>query len=624
MAGFIPEDKISEILNSVDIVDIISEVVLLKQTGRNFSGLCPFHSEKTPSFSVSREKQIFYCFGCGIGGNVFSFLVKYEGLNFIEAVRKMASRGGIEISDNFISPEIKKRVAEKEEIHTLNKDAVIFFQKNLKSENGKRAFEYLETRGIKKDVIELFQIGFAPRGWDNLVRFFSEKSIRSDTLEKAGLISSRQNGKGFYDRFRDRIIFPIVNIRNQVVGFGGRVMDESLPKYLNTPETPIFNKSRILYGLHLTKMACREVSTVFLVEGYFDLVALYQHGIKNVAATMGTALTLDHIRMLKGFAEKVILVFDSDEAGSKAAFRSIPLFKQEHVEARVMVLPKGHDPDSYVFKFGSETFNKLADKASGIMAYMIEAAVSRHGLSSEGKVAIISQMKEPLISVEDPVARSIYIRELSERIDVDESLILESIRKESLNIQKKNRLSKDSRIDCSKSRYSQEQENEKSFDGAGYKTESKIISMMFQCPDIFTEIMAYEVLDLFENNNLKAIGKAMLLLYETKGTSSIDPSDLLPYLQTEFQRSLASSLAMGDEDCWNDTKSRKLQLIFQFIKYAKRSKEKHLMQQIKEAEANKDINLLSKLLLEQQKLALASQEQKLSLLKQSSNMTIFE
>lgn len=624
MAGFIPEDKISEIQNSVDIVDIISEVVLLRQAGRNFTGLCPFHSEKAPSFSVSREKQIFYCFGCGAGGNVFSFLMKQESLSFVETVRKLARQAGIEIPDQEMSPEMKKRIGEKEQLYAINNDALAFFQKSLNGSSGQRAVQYLEARGIKKEVIEFFRIGFAPRGWDNLVQFFSKKKIGLDAVEKAGLIAARPSGNGFYDRFRERIIFPIFNTRNQVVGFGGRVMDDSLPKYLNTPETPIFNKSRNLYGLCQTKLACREASAAFVVEGYFDLIALYQHGIENVTATLGTSLTLDHVKILRGFVKKAILVFDSDEAGTKAAVRSISLFRQENVEARVMVLPKGDDPDSFVFRFGADAFHETADQALGIISFLMESAIAKHGLSMEGRLSVISEMKGPLSAINDPVARSIYIKELSERIDVDQSAVLEIIRKESLRNQKCNQYAKGSSGGCVVNQTNQEQSPKKTLLGTAYRAENKIISMMLQCPEMLPEILSYDVLEMFEDENLKAVGKAILFHMESTGSSQIDPADILPYLETEFQRSLAASLAMDDEDCWNESQGRKRQLIFQFMEYVKGRNEKKIIEKIRAAEANNDMELLAKLLSKQQKSALASQEQKLTLLKQLPNINTLE
>ena len=624
MAGFIPEDKISEIQDSVDIVDIISEVVLLKQTGSNYTGLCPFHSEKTPSFSVSREKQIFYCFGCGAGGNVFSFLMKQEGLSFVESVSKLAIRGGIEIPDQKISPEMKKKINEKDRLYSINKEALTFYQKCLKGPSGKNATQYLESRGISQDVIELFQIGFAPGGWDNLVRFFSKKQIRPEAAEKAGLIAARPSGKGFYDRFRERIIFPILNIRNQVVGFGGRVMDNSLPKYLNTPETPIFNKSQTLYGLSWTKGACRQASAAFIVEGYFDLIALYQHGIENVAATLGTSLTSDHIRILKGFVKNAILVFDSDDAGAKAALRCIPLFRQENIDARVMVLPKGYDPDSFVFSFGARSFHDNAAQALGIIPFLMESAIEKHGLSTEGKLAVISEMKGPLSAINDPVARSVYIRELTERIDVDPVAVLEIIRKESFRSQKRCRYARGSSADDEIKHENFEQSSEKQLFCKSYRAESKIVSMMLQCPEMLPEIVDNDVLEMFEDQNLKAIGNAIIKIAGSRVPDLIDPSDLFPCLETDLQRSLAASLAMDDEDCWNESQTRKRRLLFQFMEYARGCREKKIIEKIRAAEADNDMELLAKLLSKQQKLALASQQQKMALLKQFPNINILE
>jgi DNA primase len=616
LAGFIPEDKISEIQNSVDIVDIISEVVLLKQTGRTHTGLCPFHSEKTPSFSVNREKQIFYCFGCGTGGNVFSFLMKQEGLSFIAALKKLARRAGVDIPDQEMNPEMKKRIDEKEQLYEINKKALAFFQRCLEGSSGQRAVQYLRARGIKKEIIENFQIGFAPRGWDNLIQFCLKEKIGLDGVGKAGLIAARPSGKGFYDRFRDRIIFPIFTLSKQVVGFGGRVLDDSLPKYLNSPETPIFNKSRTLYGLYQTKEACREASTVFLVEGYFDLIALYQHGVKNVAATLGTSLTLNHIRILRGFVKKVILVFDSDDAGTKAAMRSASLFRQENVEAQVMLLPEGDDPDTFIFRSGAEAFYESAGQALDIISFLIKSAITKYGLSREGKLSVMAELKGPLSSIDDPIARSIYIKELSEKLDVDQSAVLETIRKESFKSQKRNFYTNKSSNGYGSRHKSQEPVSGKISVGMAYRAESKIISMMLQCPDMLPEIMSHDVLEMFEDEDLKSVGKAIIFHLETTESNHIDPTDILPYLKTELQRSLAASLAMDDEDCWKGSPDRKRQLIFQFMEFAKGRNEKILIEKIRAAEASNDMELLAKLLLKQQKSALASQEHKLALSKQ--------
>ena len=310
MAIFIPEDKISEIKNAADIVDVVSESVLLKKAGKNFIGLCPFHSEKTPSFTVSSDKQIFHCFGCGTGGNVFSFMMKQEGLSFPEAARHLAKRYGVDIPDRPLSPEQKKKISEREKLLDINRRAGGFYhQALLDSRYGKQARSYLSTRGISQKTIDDFKLGYARDGWDHLLGFFSINRVSPILLEKSGLIVPRKNKSGHYDRFRNRIIFPIFNVNTQIVGFGGRVLDDSLPKYLNSPETTLYNKSRSLYGIHRAKDKCRATGTVYIVEGYLDLLALHQHGIENSVATLGTALTADHVKLLTRYSGQNTWIF---------------------------------------------------------------------------------------------------------------------------------------------------------------------------------------------------------------------------------------------------------------------------------------------------------------------------
>ena len=296
MVFFIPEEKINEIKNAADIVDVVSESVVLKKAGRNHVGLCPFHSEKTPSFTVSYEKQIFYCFGCGTGGNVFAFLMKKEGHSFPEAVKYIAGKYGVHIPYDAMTPEQKQKISEKENLLSVNKQAMIFFSKCLIESNvGEKARDYLRKREISEDTVRGYYLGYAPEGWNTLFNYMTKNNKHSPLLlEKAGLIIKKNGLAGFYDRFRDRIIFPIFDVNSQVIGFGGRVMDDSLPKYLNSPETVVFNKSRSLYGLNAAKSECRITETVYIVEGYFDLLALHQHGIKNCVATLGTAITPEH------------------------------------------------------------------------------------------------------------------------------------------------------------------------------------------------------------------------------------------------------------------------------------------------------------------------------------------
>jgi len=598
LAVFIPEDKISEIKNSVDIVDIISDIVLLKKVGRNYVGLCPFHTEKTPSFTVSPEKQIFYCFGCGTGGNVFNFLMNHDGLSFFEAAKMLANRYGVEIPAQTMSPEQKRRISERESLLAANKQAMDFFKHSLLSDNrGKIALEYLKKRGIEKDNITKFNLGFAPAGWDNLINYFSKKNISRELVEKSGLIIKRKSENGYYDRFRNRIIFPIFDVGKQVLGFGGRVMDDSLPKYLNSPETSVYNKSRSLYGLHIAKEHCRASETVYIVEGYFDLLALHQHGILNSVATLGTSLTQGYVRILRGFVGKnggFILVYDSDEAGIKAAERSIKVFDKEHADAQILVLPEGYDPDSYLFEFGYKSFMNAASKAKSIIPFLIDSAVKKYGLSVEGRIRIMSDLKQPLANINDSVKRSLYIKELAEIIGIDEAAVMEKVRIVSGN----------KSIKPNKELPDKTQDRNLALKGDRH--ERKIIAMMLQFPEILPEIISRNILDHFEDESLKLIGQLVLKQRDrdglrdelhdvsTQGNGLV--SDIINSIDDREKRSIIASLSIG-EDKWG--REGCLKLLSQFELFRKRQ-EKTLLQKIKIAEESNDYELLLELLKKKQ------------------------
>ena len=577
MAIFIAEEKIAEIKYAADIVDVISEAVILKPSGKNLLGLCPFHSEKTPSFTVNPEKQIFYCFGCGAGGNVFSFLMKQAGLSFPEAARQLAIRYGVAIPVRKMSAEEKQQQMEKEGLFEINHQAMAFFQYCLRREPmGDKARAYLKKRGMTDEIIDKFGLGYAPAGWDNLERFFAKKRISPKRVEKSGLIAPRTEKNGYYDRFRDRIIFPIFNPEQRVVGFGGRVMDDSLPKYLNSPETPLYNKRGSLYGWHAARNHCRKTGAVYIVEGYFDLLSLHRHGINNSVATLGTAITPEHIRILKGCTTEAILVFDSDDAGIRAASRSIDLFDKEGVEPRIMVLPAGCDPDSYLLQFGVESFLNAAENASGAMPFLIQLAENRHGLSIEGKVGIVSDLVKPLAAITDGVKRSLYIKSIVERLGVDEGAIREKIR----------HVASGKRTPVSESAKT----------GNKNRMERQIITMMLQYPGILPEIRDRGVMDLFEDETLKSIGHTILAF---GGGAGGLVSEMMTSVDDENQRRLMAELAIG-ENLWEADGCRRL--ISQFE--ASRSREESaLLRKIKAAEASNDHGLLLSLLREKQALA---------------------
>ena len=391
------------------------------------------------------------------------------------------------------------------------------------------------------------------------------------------MIIPRKGKSGFYDRFRSRIIFPIFDISMQVVGFGGRVLDDSLPKYLNSPETPVYNKSRSLYGLHMAKRKCRESKTVFIVEGYFDLLALHQHGIQNSVATLGTSLTSEHVQILRGFIGKngrVVLVYDSDTAGIKAAQRSIEVFDKGYVDAGIVVLPAGHDPDSYLLEFGAEPFMSLAAESKGVISFLIDCAVKKHGLSTEGKIHIVSDMKAPLAAINDNVARSLYVKELAECISIDERAVLEKVRE----------VSAGRRSDIAKPASDYMLQNN------GNRLETQIIAMMLQFPEVLPEVDNRGLLNLFEDNILKSIGQFIL------DRSGEPASELMAIIDDKDKRNIIASLAMKDE-LWDRDECLKRIAQFESSRYRH---ERKLLQEIKDAEERNDHELAIRLLKKKQ------------------------
>ncbi len=574
MSLHVPEDKLTEIKNAADIVDVISSRVQLKKSGKDYTGLCPFHTEKTPSFTVSPSKQIFHCFGCGTGGNVFNFLMFYENMSFPEAVETLSRQYSIPLPSRRMTDQEKIQASQRERLLDINRKAMAFYMdKLLKSAEGVEARRYLKGRNIRRALVDNFGLGFAPAEWDGLATFLNRSGIPMAMAEKAGLVIPRSKN-GYYDRFRNRIVFPIFDTTSQVVGFGGRVLDDAKPKYLNSPETPVYNKRRILYGLHAAREQCRREQVVFVVEGYFDLLTMHQFGIGNAVATLGTSLTRDHVRRLKGYAKKAFLVFDSDEAGIKAAHRTTGIFMDEGMEAAVVLLPEGHDPDSLLFEQGADAFFKIAEKALGLVDFQVQSAIDRNGLSIEGKIRIITEMSQPLAQITDSTARSIYIQYLAEKLGVDETTILEKV--------------------------AQAQDKPKAVDNrtphkpsAIDRFESRVVAMMLQYPGIIEEIRKQDVLEYFEDIRLKTIGERILGIYphEVGGVA-----EFINRLEDESQRQLVASLCI-DDALWEDQSCH--MLLSQFFK-AKSRRKNDLLDRIRAAEQSGDQGLVIKLLNERQ------------------------
>lgn len=427
MSGRIPENILEDILSRINIVEVISGCIPLKQAGRNFKASCPFHHEKTPSFMVSPDRQIYHCFGCGESGNAFKFLMRYEHLEFPEAVEILAKKAGV------VLPEFQKQDHKAANIMTqvfkVNELAGLFYENNLHSAGGTQAKSYLLKRGIKEDTIKSFKLGYAKERWDALIEHLRGKNIGLSLIEKGGLILTRENG-GYYDRFRNRIIFPVADTKSRVVGFGARVLDDTLPKYINSPETPIYTKGKNLYGLNLSKESIRQEDCVVIVEGYFDFILPYQEGVRNIVASLGTALTCDQVRLLKRYTHNAVMVYDADSAGELAMLRTLDIFIEEEMNVRVVSLPDGFDPDSFVREKGAEGFREKIKHAHNLFEYKLKILKSRHNIrDAEGKKDIASEMLVTINRFKNAILKSEYIKKLSEELDVGEHHIFEELKK---------------------------------------------------------------------------------------------------------------------------------------------------------------------------------------------------
>mgnify|MGYP005988499835 FL=1 len=413
----IPESFIQELLNRVDVVEVVDRKVQLKKAGANFVACCPFHKEKTPSFSVSPSKQFYHCFGCGAHGSAISFLIEYDGMTFVEAVNELANTAGLKVPNeqNVGTKEVKNNQKLEQVMQSTN----IFFQKQLRQSN--KAIAYLKERGLTGQIAKEFAIGYAPEGWSNLEKNLT--NYDTEDLIKAGLIQKNEQGK-FYDRFRDRIMFPIINEKGVVIGFGGRVINpEDTPKYYNSPETPLFQKSFELYGLINARKAIRTENYVLVVEGYMDVAALAQHDIRNVVATLGTATTQFHIKKLMRYTQEIVFCFDGDQAGKEAAWRALNNALEalnDNLNLKFLFLPDNHDPDSYVRENSKEAFTKMVDAALPFSEYLIKYLTEKNNLASqEKKVKFLNEVEPILKKINASKLKLLIRKKIAALLDLD-------------------------------------------------------------------------------------------------------------------------------------------------------------------------------------------------------------
>ena len=515
----IAQETIEQIRQANDIVQIIGEYIRLKKRGKNFLALCPFHTEKTPSFSVSQDKQIYYCFGCGKGGNLYSFLMEHEHMSFIEAVRHLAGRVNIIIREEDASDGRRESL---ERIGYANQVAVEYYQKNLQLPKHRKVLEdYLKgKRKISSEAIEHFQLGLAGDSWDGLINAAASKDLTSEELSHAGLTSFSDKSKKYYDRFRKRLMIPILSLSRKPIAFGGRTLEKGEPaKYMNSPETPLYQKSNVLYGLNLARDEIRNSGAAIVVEGYFDVISLWQAGIKNVVASSGTAFSAQQARLLARFAEEVYLFFDADSAGRQAALRSVDLLYDAGMEVKIMTPPKGEDPDSVAMQYGRDRLEELQADAIGYIDFRVRG-LDIDSVGIIGKEKLVKELTAVAGKISDPTRRALFLAEAAEQLQVDIQLMKQGLAPP--------RLKQDT--DLPKRKYNPD--------------EFEFLSLLLNNPGSIDDISETVAPDDFDSKQLSRVYVAVIEQYRSGGV--VDARRLIDQAGDSEFASLITQLASRD------------------------------------------------------------------------------
>lgn len=583
MADRIPEEKVDQIRQNVDIVEVISDYVPLKKQGRNYFGLCPFHGENTPSFSVSADKQIFHCFGCGAGGNVFSFLMELEGISFQEAAVRLAEKANIDLQVNFSAIGKEKKVSkELQPLYDAHELLCKFYHHLLvNTKEGQHALEYLLERGFTRESIDKFQIGYSLNSWDFVYKFLLKRDFSPESMEKAGLLIRRERDGTYFDRFRDRIMFPIFDRNGTTIAFSGRALGADQPKYLNSPETAIFNKSKILYNYHLAKPAIRKMQHAVLFEGFADVISADRSGVENGIATMGTALTDEHIAILRQNVHSITICYDSDNAGIEAAYRAGILLSDSSFQIKVAMMPGGLDPDEYVKQYGPEKFqNEIIGGSLTWMAFKFLYFRRGKNLQNEGdRLAYIEEIIKEISKLDKAVERDHYLRQLATEF----SLSLDALKQqqEQISFAKKGKSNQTKSIQTPL--VIAKPINE--LKPAHYTAERRLIAHMLQNRDV-----AYKVQELLQGNSFhidehQAIITYLFGFYEEHLTP--DTSAFLTYIQDNHLRRVVANIEMMSIN--DDLSDKELSdYIKQVLNYQKMLKIKEKELEEKEAERQKD------------------------------------
>lgn len=524
------DDIIEEVRSRNDIVDVISQYVKLTRKGSSYFGLCPFHNEKTPSFSVTPGKQMYYCFGCGAGGNVFNFIMEYENFTFGEALKYLADRAGVELPRIEYSREIKEKAQEKEELLRINKEAAQYYYYQLRTEKGAAGYQYLTGRGLSDDTIRKFGLGYSDKYGSGLYRYLKTKEYSDERLRDSGLFNVDER-HGMYDKFWNRVIFPIMDVNNRVIGFGGRVMGDGKPKYLNSPETRIFDKSRNLYGLNEARRSRKNY--IILCEGYMDVIAMHQAGFTNAVASLGTALTSGHASLLKRYTSEVLLLYDSDEAGVRAALRGIPILREAGVNSRVVDLKPYKDPDEFIRNLGPEAFEERLSKASDSFMFRVTVAEREFPMEEpQGRNRFFEKCAEMLLELNDELERNLYIDTIVKQYGTRSGISADDLRRR-VNALALKGTPAEYRI---KPRTGDSEKKKK--DPASARAQKLMLTWMVTYPQVFDKAAAYLCPDDFVIPLYREVAE---MLFRQKQEGEVNPARLLNSFQdSEEQREVAS------------------------------------------------------------------------------------
>ena len=529
---FYSDELIEEIRSRNDIVDVISSYVKLTKKGSTYFGLCPFHNEKSPSFSVTPSKQMYYCFGCGQGGNVFTFVMKYENMTFTEAVKFLADKAGISLPEQEYSEEEKKRADLKSQLLDIHKEAALYYYRLLRSDKGQRAYEYLKGRGLSDETIKNFGLGYSSNYSDDLYKYIKNKGYSDDVLKESGLFTFSE--KGVYDKFNNRVMFPIMDINNRVIGFGGRVMGDGKPKYLNSPETVLFDKSCNLYGMNIARGSRKE--SFLMCEGYMDVIALHQAGFNNAVASLGTAHTPRQANLIKRYAKDVYLTFDSDNAGVMAALRAIPMLKAAGLNVKVIDMRPHKDPDEFIKALGSEEYEKRIENARNSFLYQIDKLKDSTDMSMpENKAKFYNDVAKKLLEFEDELERNVYIDAVSEEYMIPKDGLVKSISRMALTYEPQ------------KNKYeAAADEGEKKVEGKkipkddGVRAAQKtLITWLIDEPTLFKKISGIITEKDFVEKPFDAVAT---MLFEQLRNGNVNPASIINKFQSEEEQSEVASL----------------------------------------------------------------------------------